>query len=68
MVFDNVEQPIVAAGDLWRVNLGYYVGKFFQIAVRVSIWLTLIAVVGIVIWRRFRPGGRRSRTKRHVAW
>jgi hypothetical protein len=49
--FDSARLQIVAAGDLWKANLGYNVGKVFQIVVRLLIWATLAGLVVLGVWR-----------------
>jgi hypothetical protein len=61
--FDSARLQIVTAGDLWKANLGYNVGKVFQIVVRLLIWATLAGLVVLAVWRwrgQARPGGRRA--------
>ena len=54
VVFDNAQIHIVPPGDVWRANLGYTIGKIFQIIVRITIWLTALFLIGLAIWVRIR--------------
>lgn len=49
--FDSARLQVVSAGDLWKANLGYNIGKAFQVLVRLLIWATLVALVGVSVWR-----------------
>jgi hypothetical protein len=67
--FDSARLQIVAAGDLWKANLGYNAGKVFQIILRLLIWATLagLVVLGVWRWRTTRGLAFPSRMGRGVA-
>lgn len=69
--FDSAEQQIVAAGDLWKVNFGYYLGKVLLLATKAIVWLAAIVLVGAALWLRLRPARTRiaaaGRSRRHPA-
>jgi hypothetical protein len=54
VVFDTAEQPIVAAGDVWRANLGYYLDKAALFALRAAVWGVALVVLGAAVWGRVR--------------
>jgi hypothetical protein len=65
--FDSARLQIVTAGDLWKANLGYNVGKVFQIVVRLLIWATLAGLVVLAVWRWRWASARRCPPMR-AAW
>jgi hypothetical protein len=54
IVFDSARLQIVAANDLWRANLRYYLAQDAQAVLRFALWSGGLLLVGWFLWKR-RP-------------
>ncbi|HWE63987.1 MAG TPA: PKD domain-containing protein [Chloroflexota bacterium] len=64
IVFDRAQLQIVAAGDLWRTNLRYYLAQDAQVVLRGILWAIAAALLAWCGWK-MRTGVRRQ-SGRHV--
>lgn len=55
VLFDSARIQVVARGDLWRANLGYNIGRIALVAMRLALWATIAALLGLAIWIRWMP-------------
>ena len=54
VLFDSAQQHIVAQGDLLQANIGYYIGQYFTVVLRIAMWLAAGGAILLALWIRLR--------------
>lgn len=67
VLFDSAQQHIIAQGDLFWANIGYYVGQYFTIVMRVVMWAAAAGAIALAVWVRLRRNREGSPTRTNVA-
>lgn len=67
VLFDSAQQHVVAQGELLQANLGYYIGQYFTIVVRIVMWAAAAGAVMLALWVRLRRNRTHTPTRPHTA-